>query len=215
MNRKNLVTATVATVLTLGVASAAAAETTGIAAQINKAPVMPVGKAFALGGGVTGYAHEGTREYLGTGGYWEARFIMGTQSILGGEIAYVGSGREIAASGLDSRALLVSNGIETNSRISLPLRVGELRLSPFLMSGIGYQHLRVTRSDVYKSEVKKSANALVMPFGAGLGVGHGPWLVDFRFTYRRIFDSDLIKESGHKRENLGNWALGLTAGYQI
>src|SRR6187431_2484717 len=69
-------------------------------------PIVPTGVAFQVGGGVTGFSRQATRDTFGTGGYWDARAILGSRSFLGVELAYVGSARDATANGLTGGALL-------------------------------------------------------------------------------------------------------------
>ena len=118
--------------------------------------------------------------------------------------------------GLDDDALMFSNGVETNGRFQLPLYSGELQLTPFLFSGLGYQRLTVTNSDYNSSIVKSETNALVMPMGAGFSATYKHFIGEARFTYRRMIDDDAIKAPGAKDAvDLQNWAAGITIGYEI
>jgi hypothetical protein len=211
---KKLINAVIAMLIATA-GGTAAAETTGVAASLKEAPVLPSGWAVKAGGGVTGHTSSEARDQLGTGAYWEARVTFGTRSYLGAELAYVGTGREIAALGLEDNALLVSNGIEQNGRLNLPLQVGALRLEPFIFSGIGYARMQITNSTWNGSIVKNDANALTMPMGSGFTASYQHFTAELRFTYRRVIDDDMIKQPGSDRVDLSNWNAGLTIGYEI
>jgi hypothetical protein len=213
-NMKKLINAVIAMLIATA-GGTAAAETSGVAASLKEAPVLPTGWAVRAGGGVSGHTSSEARDQLGTGAYWEARVQFGSRSYLGAELAYVGTGREVAALGLEDNALLVSNGIEQNGRLQLPMQVGALRLQPFIFSGIGYARLQVTNSTWNGSIVKNEANALTMPMGAGFGTTYGHFNAELRFTYRRVIDDDMIKAPGSDSVNLNNWNAGLTIGYEI
>ena len=71
-----------------------------ISGGLAEVPVAPTGLALQLGGGVTGFTRENARDSFGTGGYWDARAILGNQSFLGAELAYVGSAREVKEPGV-------------------------------------------------------------------------------------------------------------------
>src|SRR4051812_47150904 len=51
----------------------------------------PMGTSFQLGGGVTNFASQRTRDLTSPGGYWDARAVVGTRTALGLELAYVGN----------------------------------------------------------------------------------------------------------------------------
>ena len=84
-------------------------------------PVVPRGFGFQVGGGVTGFSRKETRDSFGTGGYWDARALIGSRSFLGAELAYVGSARDATASGLTGRATLLGNGAEATVRVNLSI----------------------------------------------------------------------------------------------
>lgn len=196
-------------------AGSAGAETTGLARRLRDNPVLPQGFAVQAGGGVTGFTGSEARDHLGTGAMFEARAIFGTRSYLGGELAYVGSGSEVSASGLDGNAIMLSNGLEMTGRYSLPLYYRDLRLAPFLFSGMGYSRLSIVNDTGNASIAKGGANALTMPFGAGFNTGWNGFTADLRFTYRKVIDDDMIKTPGQDRVNLANWSAGLTVGYEL
>jgi hypothetical protein len=208
---------TAAALFTLGVAGTAAAEgkQIDVVTSLKEAPVLPSGLSLGVGGGVTGYAKQEARDYLNGGAYWEVRGHYGTRSYLGGELAYVGSSRGLSAPGLDSDAVLVSNGVEMSSRIQLPMMFGDVKVAPFLMSGLGYARLSVMNSDVDGTGIKKGANALTMPMGGGVGLAYQKVKLDLRFTYRKMFDEHLIEAPGDDKIDLQSWSLGLTAGYEL
>ena len=217
MTRTKIIsTITTTTTLMLALAGAAVAQpTTSVATRLSDTPILPQGYSVQAGGGVTGFIKQDARDYLGTGGQWEVRGIMGTRSFLGAELAYVGSVREVAASGLADSALLTSNGIEMTGRYNLPLYVGELRVEPFLFSGMGYSRLAVVNSSWNHSNVKSGTNALVLPAGGGLGLAYGGFALDLRLTYRKVIDDDTIKSPGQERTDLQSWSGALTLGYEL
>jgi opacity protein-like surface antigen len=175
-------------------------------------PVAPEGLGFQLGGGVTGFSREATRDQFGTGGYWDARVVYGTRSWLGAELAYVGSAREAQLSGGPQ---LMGNGAEAALRGNLPLQVGQLRLSPFVFAGLGWTYYSAIDDEIGSNI--KDGNALTIPYGAGLSGSYRGFTLDARFTYRSVFDDDLVQKPGAAGEfaDLQNWAAGITLGYEI
>ncbi len=179
-------------------------------------PVVPAGFAFQLGGGVTSFSRQETRDTFGTGGYWDARAIFGTRSYLGAELAYVGSARNATASGLDGGSLL-GNGAEAAVRVNLPIEQQRLLIEPFVFGGVGWTYYQIVNQDSNVSNVKDHANALSIPFGAGVSAAYDHFTVDARFTYRSVFDDKLVPLTGGDRdhEDLQNWSAGLTVGYEL
>jgi hypothetical protein len=179
-------------------------------------PVVPTGFSFQLGGGVTSFSRQETRNSFGTGGYWDARAILGSRSFLGAELAYVGSARDATASGLTGGALL-GNGAEAAVRVNLPIEQQRLLIEPFLFGGVGWTYYQIVNEDSNTSNVKDHANALSIPFGAGVSVAYSHFTVDARFTYRSVFDDKLVPLAGGERdhEDLQNWSAGLAVGYEL
>ncbi|HLK89500.1 MAG TPA: hypothetical protein VKZ18_06385 [Polyangia bacterium] len=179
-------------------------------------PLVPTGFAFQLGGGVTGFSRQETRDTFGTGGYWDARAILGSRSYLGAELAYVGSARDASASGLGGGSLL-GNGAEAAIRVNLPIEQQRLLIEPFVFGGVGWTYYQLVNEDGNTSNIKDHANALSIPFGAGVSGAYDHFTVDARFTYRPVFDDKLVPLTGGDRdhEDLQNWSAGLTVGYEL
>lgn len=179
--------------------------------------IAPEGMALSLGGGVTGYTRSETRDALGTGGYWDLRAVYGTRSYLGAELAYIGTAREAAAGGLSQDAFLMGNGFEATARANLPLEAGRLRVAPFVFGGVGWSWLQVGDRDSNDDWTsKEEANALTIPFGAGVNLAYQRFTVEARFTYRPTFQQELkVLERGGDEPDLQNWSAGLTVGYEF
>ena len=218
MNKKTILSITLVSALSAGAALAeeprnpsAQAETSALA----DAPVVPSGWAVQAGGGVTGFTSESTRNGFGTGGYWDARAILGTRSILGAEMAYVGSARQINGNNLAEESQLVGNGAEAVGRVNLPLSAGSLRITPFAFGGVGWTYYQVVNGTFNSALMKEDAHAFVIPFGAGASLDYDHYKLDARFTYRGVFDDDLAAKAGGGHQDLQNWSAGLMAGYEF
>lgn len=199
-------------------AAPAMAQTQGeekISGSLSSVPVVPTGLGLQLGGGVTGFSKEAARDRFGTGGYWDVRAVLGTDSFLGAELAYVGSAREANAAGLSNNAALLGNGAEAALRVNLPLSAGALRVEPFAFGGVGWTYYSVANSDQNTSDIKDHADSFVLPFGAGLSLAYSHFIMDARFTYRGVFDDKLVPTGGSDSLDLQNWSAGLTLGYQL
>lgn len=185
------------------------------AGALSSVSVVPSGLAVQLGGGVTAFTREAARDTFKTGGYWDARAILGTRSFLGAEVAYVGSARGVTAEGVSDNTNLLGNGVEATVRGNLPLQLGSLRLEPFVFGGAGWTHYQLVNNDFNRASIKDSAEALVIPFGTGVSLAYQHFTVDARFTYRAIFDDDLVPTSGDDHLDLQNWGAGITLGYEL
>jgi hypothetical protein len=190
-------------------------ESPAISRSLASVPITPTGFGIQLGGGVTGFSNQQARDLFATGGYWDLRAVLGSRSFLGAELAYVGSARDTNASGLASKAALMGDGAEAALRANLPLQAGSLRVEPFLFGGVGWTYYQVVNNDSNTSNVKDHANAVVIPFGAGVSAAYEHFLIDARFTYRGVFDDKLVSLNGGDHADLQNWAAGLTVGYEL
>jgi len=187
-----------------------------VSGGLSSVPVAPTGVGVQLGGGVTGFSQKDVRDRFGTGGYWDVRAVLGTESFIGAEVAYVGSSRAATASGLTgNNPALLGNGAEAVARANLPLRAGDVRLTPYLFGGAGWTYYQLIKNDANSSAIKDHANALVIPFGAGLSASYDHFLIDARFTYRGVFDDKLVAAGNNDSLDLQNWSAGLTVGYQL
>ena len=188
-----------------------------VSRSLASMPVVPTGIAFQLGGGVTGFSRQLTRDTFGTGGYWDARAIIGSRSFLGAELAYVGSARDATAGGLPGSAALLGDGAEAAVRVNLPIEHQRLLIEPFVFGGVGWTYYQVVNADSNTSNVKDHANALSIPFGAGVSAGYNHFTLDARFTYRPVFDDKLVPLATGDRDHadLQNWSAGLTVGYEL
>jgi len=185
--------------------------------SLASVPVVPTGLAFQVGGGVTGFSRQATRDTFGTGGYWDARAIIGNRSFVGAELAYVGSARDATAGGLMGNAALLGDGAELAVRANLPIERERLLIEPFVFGGVGWTYYQVVNQDANTSSIKDHANALSIPFGTGISAGYNHFTVDARFTYRPVFDDKLVRLTSGDRdhEDLQNWSAGLTLGYEL
>jgi hypothetical protein len=214
MKTSTLIASTVLAALFAAPALAQANEA-GVSRSLSDVPVAPRGLGLQLGGGVTGFTRQDARDRFGTGGYWDLRAVLGTDSFLGAELAYVGSTREARAAGLSGNALLLGNGAEAVARVNLPLQLGDLRLGPYVFGGLGWTYFQLAKADANTSGIKDHANALVIPFGGGLSTTYRHFIVDARFTYRGVFDDKLVNMGNDSSLDLQNWSAGLTLGYEL
>jgi hypothetical protein len=170
--------------------------------------LTPYGTYFLLGGGVTDFTGDSVKDRFDVGGSWDLRLGIGSRSYVGAELAYVGTLRQ--ASGSDSD--LLSNGAEAILRLQYPYATGTWRVTPFAFGGIGWS--RVSLRDA-EPGIPDSDDVGVVPFGAGLTLGYGRFLVDARFTYRTGFDEDLALAAGERPASLEQWGVGASVGYEF
>jgi len=173
----------------------------------------PLGAGLLVGGGVQDFTGDNARAATGTAGFWNARMVFGTRQIVGFEAAYVGSAQSINMLGLDSDAMLLSNGAEGAVRVNLPVsRTAYSLVEPFGFVGAGWSRYHVANTPVNTASVAPNDDILAVPYGAGLAVGYRGFMADARFTYRSTFYNDLLRTSGGR---LDNWTAGGQVGFEF
>jgi hypothetical protein len=197
--------------LIAGLALAAApglAGAQGWRASDSSGLLTPYGTYVLVGGGVTDFTGDGPKDRFELGGSWDLRLGIGSRFYVGGELGYVGALRRADGSGSD----LLSNGAEAILRLQYPYATGTWRVTPFAFGGVGWS--RVSLRDAPPG-LRDSDDVGVVPFGAGLTLGYGRFLVDARFTYRTGFDEDLPLAAGERPANLEQWGVGASIGYEF
>lgn len=156
------------------------------------------GNALMIGGGsmdrVTG---DGSGRPTSTGGSWLARYVLGTRSILAGELAYLGSAVPVDASATDGSgdATLLSNGGEVDLRVQVPIPVSAddaVALAPFVVGGFGLLGHGVVGNGGGIDDNTSLGDRLTahLPIGAGLAVMTRGFIADARVSYRPTLGGD-------------------------
>jgi hypothetical protein len=169
-----------------------------VAARADWYGGSPVGNYLLIGGGATAFTDSTTKEVWDTGGTWDLRWGTGLKSFLGFEAAYVGAYNPAKTGNAD----LLSNGANAVLRLQYPIASGDVAVEPFVFGGIGWRYLSVRNAP---AGAKDTDNLGEVPFGAGVTIGMGRFLVDARFTYRTTFSEDLGGPGGTLK--MQNWAV--------
>ena len=179
--------------------------------RIYRSSVSPRGGGFFVGGGFEDFTNNSLRSMTGSGGYWSARIVGGMRQIVGVEAAYVGNARTIDALGLNGNARLISNGLEGALRLNIPIVSWSQRslVEPFGFVGLGWSHYNLVNTNLNTSNVASSDDIMTMPFGGGLAFGHGGFMADARFTYRKTYYNNLVTGGG----DLDSWGVGGQIGF--
>lgn len=175
------------------------------------------GVTLEVGGGVTDFAGDTMNRSTDVGGLWEARAVFRSAAPLGFEAAYVGTAQRIEALGLDAddAASLMSTGLEAVARLHAPIALGrDVRLEPFAFGGVGWARFDLVNHRSNTSSLHEDDGIYTMPFGGGVALGVGSFVLDTRFTYRGAFDEDLAP-SGGGQANLGRWSWNALVGYEF
>ena len=177
------------------------------------------GTSVQVGGGVFGFTDSGTEDFMDpVGGSWTARLIFGTRMPLALEAAYIGTANNIAALGLDSDTVLLSNGAEGALRWNIistllgrNFRVAGGHIDPYVFGGIAYRHYQLINDSFNTSSVRDHDNVGEVPFGGGLAWMIGGFAVDLRGEYRVAFSDNLVGTDN----NLNNWNASARLGWEF
>jgi len=188
--------------------------------KIANALVTPAGVYGFVGGGATNFTQPEATGATGTGGYWDARVGVGTRSILGAEVGYVGSARDIAALGVGSEAFLMSNGVEGVARLNVPLTPGEegkVLIEPYTFGGVGWNRYNVVSDASLSADFSHEDDIMTIPLGIGMAFGFSGVTLDTRATYRQAIGSDLLgnETSSFGESSLNSWAAGAALGFEF
>lgn len=174
-----------------------------------------IGITIDVGGGLMNFAEEQMRDFTDVAGVWTARATFGTLSPVAFEASYVGSAQAFNALGVDSNAILLSNGATGAIKFNLTQR----QLQPYLLAGAGWRRFDVTNTDVNTSALRNEDNVFEVPVGVGLAYRMGGFHADLRGDYRLAFDDELIRSPTDDPDEIGNgldnWMATLTVGIEF
>jgi hypothetical protein len=170
---------------------------------------------LSVGGGLGNFSKDDMQGRTGMSAAYEARLAIGTNSIFGVEIAYVGTAAEIQTLGLDDDAMLISNGGEGLARLNL----GTFDFQPYVVGGASWVRYNVVNESFNTSDVRGGDDVLAIPFGGGIStyLGQSGLVLDGRFTYRATFDDELVRPTSGNSDgsDLSNWMATLRLGYNF
>ena len=144
------------------------------------------------------------------GASYTARLLVGTRSPLGLEIAYIGTAQTLEAQDVPRESFLVSNGVESNIRLNLGLRI----VQPYLLAGIAWKQYDLTAVDGDTKYIRNTDDLYEYPVGGGLALRNEGVVLDFRFTYRFAGEQDLFRNVTED-VNLNNWNATVSLGFEF
>jgi hypothetical protein len=98
-------------------------------------------------------------------------------------------------------------------RLQYPYATGTWLVEPFAFGGVGWTQFSL--DDATGRTIGDSEVVFTMPVGGGVTLGYNRLLLDTRFTYRPVFNENLIRESDGSAANLDNWAITASLGYRF
>jgi hypothetical protein len=186
---------------------------------IKDAALTPVGLYGFVGGGASSFTQPTAAGTSSVGGYWDARVGVGSRSIIGAEVSYVGGSRDITALGLDEDAFLINNGLEGVARLNVPItpKDFDVLVEPYTFAGIGWQRFNVVNASSNTSSVQAEDDIMTVPLGIGLQLGFNAFTLDLRGTYRQALGSDLVgtSTSSFDAVSLNSWGAGAALGVEF
>lgn len=149
------------------------------------------GVGLSLGGGVDDFVSEGLRGMTSLAGSWNVRATLGTRSVVGGEVSYIGSAQTITAPLFDGDAVLVGNGLQTAVRVDV-LSTGDVR--SYVYGGAAWRHYDLLDVELMGPAASDADddNVFEAPVGIGIAGYAGSLTADVRAEYRPGWGSDLV-----------------------
>ncbi|HET6611737.1 MAG TPA: hypothetical protein VFG83_07105 [Kofleriaceae bacterium] len=179
--------------------------------------LTPFGMSLSVGGGIQNFVEENLRDVTDLAGMWEARLVVGTRLPVALEAEYVGSAQSLDALGVDSDAVLISNGLGGDLRFNFAWQ----NLSPYVFGGATWRHYYIADTDFNTSAIDDADDVFEIPLGVGLAYRVDRAIFDVRGTYRIAFDEELINPPGPELEtadfddSLDTWGVSLRVGFEF
>jgi hypothetical protein len=173
--------------------------------------IQKMGSAIMVGGGYENFTQSAPKAATNAGGSWNLRLAAGTRQFIGLEAAYVGAARSVNSIGFTPNSTLVSNGLEGNFRLNVPVQMGLALIEPFGFIGLGWQHYHLSKQ-VLTADVTATDDVMTMPYGGGVMFAYDMLMVDARVTFRETYYNNMFSAEGSK---LNTWGVGGNIGVEF
>jgi hypothetical protein len=165
-----------------------------------------VGFALMVGGGYQDFTHEQLKNTTNGGGSWDARLVIGLKSVIGAEVAYVGTTQQMAPLGLSSTSYLASNGAEGALRLNIPIIRGMTLVEPYGFVGLGWQHYWITHyNQAALSDFTAHDDVMTVPVGGGIAFANRALLLDVRGSWTPTYYNNILPGVNGA---LNHWGVG-------
>jgi hypothetical protein len=186
------------------------------------APVPMYARSFGFalmgGGSYQDFTKSNMRDTTSGGGGWSARLIAGTNSIIGFEAAYIGAANNFQGLGLTSnQPYLVSNGLEGNARLNIPIRRGPHLVEPYGYAGLGFAHYTISNYNQNAqrlSSFTSTDDTMTFPVGGGVAYAYKNFIVDARAGWTGTYYQDLLV-GADTSGTLDHWNVGGQLGFMF
>jgi hypothetical protein len=176
------------------------------------------GFAFMAGGAYQDFTNSTMRSATSPSGAWDARFIAGTNSIIGVEAAYIGSAANLQGLGVTgNQPALIANGLEGTARLNIPLRMGYHLVEPYGFAGIGYSHYTISNYNQNAqrlSSFTSTDEVMNVPVGGGVAYAYKQFIVDARAGWTATYYQNLLA-NGNTSGTLDHWNVGGQVGFRF
>lgn len=177
------------------------------ARHMTWASFAPEQTALTAGGGMSDFVGSTMRDNLRLGAAWDARLLFGTNSAIAFEAGYTGTYNLITTdrslSGPSTGPYLIQSSVDGVLRINLvPWYV-----EPYIFGGVGYNHVNVrnrNQDPEMAARFNVSDDELLVPAGGGVAAyfgEHSHFTLDARFTYRALFNDDILVDDPTARQD--------------
>jgi hypothetical protein len=179
--------------------------------DMHTAPSL-VGITVTAGGSVTNFVDNYADSFTDIGGGWNVRVGVLTRFLISAELSYVGTAQQINAPGLDSNAVLLSNGAEVDLRLNILPGM----FQPYVFGGVGYRHYNITNTATNTSALQNSDDLGMVPVGGGIMLRLGDvFILDARGTFRWAFDDQMLTNPADPGIGMSTWDATLNAGVEF
>jgi len=181
-------------------------------------PYWARGFGFALmaGGSYQDFTNSNMRSTTSGAGGWTARFIAGTNSIIGFEAAYLGSAGQFQGLNVtNNEPLLVSNGLEGTARLNIPIRYGASLFEPYGYAGLGYSHYTISNYNQNAqrlSSFTSTDDVMNFPVGGGFAYAYKAFIIDARAGWTGTYYQNLLS-GADTSGTLDHWNVGGQVGF--
>jgi hypothetical protein len=178
------------------------------------------GWAFMAGGAYQDFTDNSMRASTKPGGGWNARFVGGTNSVIGFEAAYIGQANEVQTLGSNfsgNTPLLVANGVEGTARLNIPIRRGASLFEPYGYAGLGYSHYTISnfnQNAQVLSSFTSTDEVMNFPVGGGIAYAYKSFIMDARGGWTGTYYQNILPGQP-QTGTLDHWNVGGQVGFMF
>jgi len=194
-----------------------------VAVPVSSPPPPPYylrgfGFAMMAGGMYQDFTNNTMQNATSAAGGWSARFIAGTNSIIGVEAAYLGAAQQLQGLNVTGNTpYLVQNGLEGTARLNIPLRSGYHLVEPYGYAGLGYSHYTISNYNANAqrlSSFTSTDDVMNVPVGGGIAYAYKQFMVDARAGWTATYYQNILNNA-NSSGTLDHWNVGGQVGFRF